>query len=71
LTGIVASDCLPLGATAWQQERLALPARAPTAWRNILTGENVTVTQVGGAKRTLPLRELFASFPVALLHSEP
>ena len=68
LMRIVTSGCLPLGAAVWQQERLALPAKAPTAWRNILTGETLTALQTKAGRKALVLREIFASVPVAFLH---
>jgi (1->4)-alpha-D-glucan 1-alpha-D-glucosylmutase len=55
----------PIGAV-WGETRLALPeggAGGTRRWRNVLTG--VTLN----AERTLPLRELFADLPVALLES--
>ncbi|MGE5647452.1 MAG: malto-oligosyltrehalose synthase [Acidobacteriota bacterium] len=41
---------------------LVLPAGAPAAWRNVLTGE-----EVPAAAGALRLADLFANFPVALL----
>ena len=68
---LVDSGCLPLGAATWQQERLALPSNTPARWRNILTGEILTTTQAKAGRNALLLREILASFPVALLSSEP
>ena len=68
---LVESGCIPLGAATWQQERLALPSNTPARWRNILTGEILTTTQAKAGRNALLLREILASFPVALLSSEP
>ncbi len=70
LTRFVAPGCLPLGAAGWEQERLPLPAKAPTLWRNILTGKNVTALPPKTGRKALRLSEIFASFPVALLASD-
>ncbi len=43
---------------------LALPPEAPDAWKNVLTGEQIT------GSRNIPLAELFSSFPLALLTSK-
>ena len=68
---IAASGCLPLGASMWQEERLALPAKAPALWRNILTGETLTALETRADRKALLLREVFASIPVAFLDGEP
>jgi (1->4)-alpha-D-glucan 1-alpha-D-glucosylmutase len=56
---------LPLG-PAWQSSVLVLPNGAAQPLRNVFTGEVVTPT-VHGGRASLPLAEVFASFPVALL----
>ena len=68
---LVGSSSLPLGDRVWQQERLGLPAGAPVTWRNILTGEGSRALPTKAGRSALLLREIFASFPVALLGSEP
>jgi hypothetical protein len=55
----------------WQQERLGLPAGAPAKWHNTLTGEGLRTLPTKAGRSALFLREIFASFPVALLGSEP
>jgi len=60
---------LPLG-EAWQEERLTLPVRAPLSWRNLLTGETVTAAPAKGGRKFLLLRDLFSTFPAALLEGE-
>jgi (1->4)-alpha-D-glucan 1-alpha-D-glucosylmutase len=71
LTRIVTSGCLPLGAAVWEREKLALPARAPMAWRNVLTGETLTALPTKAGRKAVLLREMFRTFPVAFLESEP
>jgi (1->4)-alpha-D-glucan 1-alpha-D-glucosylmutase len=68
LLGVLESSALPLGASVWQEEGLPLPARAPMRWRNLLTGESLELLGKG-AKKELLLRDIFATFPVALLES--
>jgi (1->4)-alpha-D-glucan 1-alpha-D-glucosylmutase len=67
---LVAPCALPLGAAVWQQERLGLPDSAPVNWRNILTGEGVRALPARAGRSALLLREIFASFPVALLDGD-
>jgi len=54
---------MPLG-DVWGATELAPPPGAPQEFENVLTGEIVRQT----ANRSLLCRELFARFPVALLH---
>ncbi len=56
---------LPLG-EAWGKDQLRLPVLAGTQYRNIFTGESVTVSD----QQTLALSTLFATYPVALLLSD-
>ena len=55
---------LPLGA-AWGDTVLCLPAAVPTSYRNIFTGETLTVSPQG-----LKLSNIFGEFPVAMLVSD-
>jgi (1->4)-alpha-D-glucan 1-alpha-D-glucosylmutase len=55
---------LPLG-DAWGKDQLRIPVAAGTRYRNVFTGETVTVTEEG-----LPLSSVLAVFPVALFVSE-
>src|SRR5205823_5240420 len=63
----------PLGADVWGDTALALPADAPTCWRNVLTDETVAAERgaspINGP--ALSLAGLLAHFPVALLIPEP
>jgi (1->4)-alpha-D-glucan 1-alpha-D-glucosylmutase len=52
-----------LGAETWQETALEIPAELGRRFRNVLTGESV-------AGERLPLAQLFAHFPVALLARE-
>lgn len=56
----------PLGGTIWSDNFLVLPEQAPDRWRNILTGETVTVVAKDGSK-ALSLTDVFQHLPVALL----
>jgi (1->4)-alpha-D-glucan 1-alpha-D-glucosylmutase len=67
---VVEPGALPLGAV-WEDYKLALPARSASTWRNLLTGEVVEASETRSTRKELPLRTIFASFPVALLVSEP
>jgi (1->4)-alpha-D-glucan 1-alpha-D-glucosylmutase len=55
---------LPMG-EAWGKDQLRLPVSPGMRYRNVFTGETVTVADDG-----LLLSEVFASFPVALFVSE-
>ena len=69
----------PIGAAVWDNTQLVLPGRqAGYAYRNVLTGEVLTVstngasdtdadTETEGSHVGLALSSVFASFPVALL----
>jgi (1->4)-alpha-D-glucan 1-alpha-D-glucosylmutase len=52
----------------WQDSQLILPERAPTKWRNVLTGQELG-GDVKDGQQTLDLSNVFARFPVALLSS--
>jgi (1->4)-alpha-D-glucan 1-alpha-D-glucosylmutase len=56
---------LPLG-DAWGTDQLHLPVPAGTHYRNVFTGESVTVSD----QQTLALNTVFATYPVALLLSD-
>src|SRR6266540_2418565 len=62
-------ETLPVGAGAWGTGAIALPARAPQRWVNVLTGERLRARARRGS-RVLVLAEVFATFPVALLSAE-
>jgi (1->4)-alpha-D-glucan 1-alpha-D-glucosylmutase len=55
---------LPLG-EAWGKDQLRVPVSPGTRYRNVFTGETVTVAEDG-----LPLSTVFATYPVALFLSE-
>jgi (1->4)-alpha-D-glucan 1-alpha-D-glucosylmutase len=56
---------LPLG-PAWGSDQLHLVGESGTRYRSVFSGESVTVSE----QQSLPLNEVFATFPVALLASE-
>lgn len=58
----------PMGRDSWGDGKLMLPARAPSTWRNLFTGETLEVPK--GA-RALQLADVFASLPFAILVYEP
>ena len=60
-------DKAPFGKNVWGNTELIVPdeIRGDT-FRNVITGENVVAVNRPG-KRTLPLADIFASFPVAML----
>jgi (1->4)-alpha-D-glucan 1-alpha-D-glucosylmutase len=57
---------LPLG-PAWGNDQLRIPASAGTRYTNVFSGESVTVPE----QQSLPMSALLATYPVALLISEP
>jgi (1->4)-alpha-D-glucan 1-alpha-D-glucosylmutase len=58
----------PLGKEVWQESDLLLPNRARRGtYRNLFTGEVLTVASVG--RPSLPLAQVFGIFPVAVLES--
>jgi maltooligosyltrehalose synthase len=58
---------LPLGTDVWQDTILLLPRFRPQQrLRNVFTGEVHSALERGG-EVVLPLAEVFANFPVALL----
>jgi (1->4)-alpha-D-glucan 1-alpha-D-glucosylmutase len=60
-------DGLPLDEQVWQDTALVLPeAVAGRRWQNVFTSEEVS-SAGGQGEVTLPVREVFAHFPVALL----
>jgi (1->4)-alpha-D-glucan 1-alpha-D-glucosylmutase len=53
----------------WKSTQLLLPASAPLAWRNILTGESLRCTTRQGRKY-IPAGTILGNFPVAVLVPE-
>ncbi|MCM8748601.1 malto-oligosyltrehalose synthase [Thermomicrobiaceae bacterium CFH 74404] len=58
----------PLGQPIWQDTALVLPSGAPRRWQCRLTGERVEAT--GEEPPRLPLAQVFARWPVAVLLAE-
>jgi (1->4)-alpha-D-glucan 1-alpha-D-glucosylmutase len=71
LTGLVPSPSeLPLGRDVWPDTVLLLPEGVPNwRWRNVFTGESLKGL-VQSDQLVLPLADVFAHFPVALLQAE-
>jgi (1->4)-alpha-D-glucan 1-alpha-D-glucosylmutase len=63
---LAGSGVPPIGPGVWGSGALALPARVPQRWINVLTGEVIRTRSRRGS-RVLVLAEVFATFPVALL----
>ncbi|WP_299701631.1 malto-oligosyltrehalose synthase [uncultured Pontibacter sp.] len=63
LTDIISEKELPLGEPVWGDTVLELPAGAPQQWQQLFGNTQIQASQA------IPLGELFASFPVALLTS--
>ncbi len=60
-------EAIPCGRDVWGETRLILPSDLPgSRYRNIFTGEMVTGSPHDG-RTVLPLGEILASFPVAIL----
>jgi (1->4)-alpha-D-glucan 1-alpha-D-glucosylmutase len=66
LTRLVKVGVPPCGEGVWRRGGLILAREAPERWRNVLTGETIRSSQARG-ERVLPLKSVFAHFPVALL----
>ncbi len=56
-----AAEHWPVGEEVWRDDRLVLPRGVTDEWNNVFTGEIIS------AGRKLYLREVFRTFPVALL----
>ncbi|MEX2157828.1 MAG: malto-oligosyltrehalose synthase, partial [Dehalococcoidia bacterium] len=61
LAGPIAHAGFPIG-EAWGDGTLRLPREAPSRWQDVLTGE-----EIAAHRHALPLRDVFAHLPVALL----
>lgn len=64
LTGVVKEGELSLGPKVWADTHIIMPDDAPTTWRNVITGRTVR------REENLPIGEILADFPVALLVGE-
>jgi (1->4)-alpha-D-glucan 1-alpha-D-glucosylmutase len=58
---------LPFGKTVWEDGVLIVPEEAGTEYRNLFTGEVLTAAFQAKGKNGMPLADVFANFPVALL----
>lgn len=60
-------DDMPLGKQIWGESRILIPDEVPgDQFQNIFTGETIQKFDQDGQK-ALPLSEIFAHFPVAML----
>jgi len=64
LSHLVQEGDFPLGRQVWQNTEVIMPDGAPAAWRNVITGEEIS------AGRALSVGDILLSFPVALLMGE-
>lgn len=69
LSKVADAGTLPLGNAVWGTTSILLPAGAPAAWRNQLTGERIVADSANG-KGSLRLGSLFSALPLALLACE-
>ena len=58
---------LPFGRTVWEDAVLLVPEEAGTQYRNLFTDEVLSAAFEGKGKNGIPLADVFANFPVALL----
>jgi (1->4)-alpha-D-glucan 1-alpha-D-glucosylmutase len=65
-TKLVARGQWPVGEGVWESTGLALPKNAPRTWKNVFTGE-INEAHLTRKESSLMLREVFRSFPVAVL----
>jgi (1->4)-alpha-D-glucan 1-alpha-D-glucosylmutase len=66
LTGLTVPGKLPCGQDIWEEDVLYFPKTAPSGWENVFTGESIRVST---REKSIPLSQIFNSFPVALLQS--
>ncbi|MBD3297891.1 MAG: malto-oligosyltrehalose synthase, partial [candidate division Zixibacteria bacterium] len=68
ITKLGPSAEFPIGETVWGDGFITMPSTHPRRWHNVLTGEEIELVLSDGTQR-LYLRDLFRSFPCALLHA--
>ena len=64
LTELTGTGRLPHSREVWGEDTLYLPGTAPAGWENVFTGEHLTTSP---EDNTIPLSQMFGSFPVVLL----
>jgi (1->4)-alpha-D-glucan 1-alpha-D-glucosylmutase len=67
-TKLVPMGQLPLGRKTWGTSAILLPEKAPENWTSVLTGEKIEAHPSKDGNH-LALRDIFNSFPAALLSS--
>ncbi|UCH86681.1 MAG: malto-oligosyltrehalose synthase [Dehalococcoidia bacterium] len=65
-TSLCAPNQTPAGRRTWRDTAIALPAKAPRRWVNVLTGESLR-TFGSSENGAIHLRDAFRHFPAALL----
>lgn len=65
LTGIVKEGELPIGEKVWHENRLPLPPNPSHRWVDMISGREIM------GEETIWIRDIFESFPVALLMVKP
>ena len=68
VTRLVPPGRFPTGQNVWADSALLLLENAPSEWVNVLTGERLR-SRASDQGHVLPLGEVFARFPVAVLQS--
>jgi len=68
-TKLVAGAAWPIGRDVWGEDAVIVPKDAPGRWRNVFTGVSIDVSR-GAMWQTLPMANVLAHCPVALLESE-
>ena len=68
VTRLVPPGRYPTGENVWADSALLLLKNAPSEWVNVLTGEKVR-SRAADQGNLLPLGDVFARFPVAVLRS--
>ncbi|HEX3724657.1 MAG TPA: hypothetical protein VHV08_00375, partial [Pirellulales bacterium] len=66
---VVSPDAPRTVADWWRQTSLLLPPGAPRQWQHVITGQRCQARSGPDGALALDLDAVFASFPVALLHS--
>ena len=66
-TRLAPAGKMPFGNAVWHDTALLLPAKAPDAWQNVLTGEALSATKDTSGTRILSLSDILKRFSVALL----
>ncbi len=67
-----AREALPIGREVWRDTTVRLPAAlAECAWRDVVTGRRFQPASAGSGPPVLPVAEVLATCPVAMLWTDP